>query len=114
MVTPKLIYYPLGNADTTRIDFRDERVMLVDFADIRNSSDPTDRRIDLPWELRRHMDSVRKNRFDIVAFTHLDRDHTSGASEFFWWDHALCYQGESRFPIKELWVPAGAITESGL
>jgi hypothetical protein len=55
VITPKITYYPLGNADTARIDFRDERIMLVDFADMRNPSDPTDRRIDLPYELRRHM-----------------------------------------------------------
>ncbi len=114
MMTPKITHYPLGNADTTRIDFRDERIMLVDFADMRNQSDPTDRRIDLPYELRRHMASVRRDSFDIVAFSHLDRDHTAGAGDFFSWDHASCYQGDGRFPIKDLWVPAGAITEVGL
>ena len=45
---------------------------------------------------------------------HLDRDHTKGASEFFWLDHAKVYQGDGRHKIEDLWVPAGAITEEGL
>ena len=114
MITPKITHYPIGNADTARIDLRDERTMLVDYADMRNSSDPNDRRIDLPSELKRHMAAVRRDSFDIAAFTHLDRDHTLGAGEFFVWDHAACYRGEGRFPIKDLWVPAAAITEIGL
>lgn len=114
MITPKITFYPVGNADTARIDLRDERIMLVDYADMRCSNDPTDRRIDLPYELRRHMTAVRRDRFEIVAFTHLDKDHTCGASDFFWWDHAKCYQGPGRFPVDELWVPAGAITEEGV
>lgn len=114
MATPRLTFYPIGNADTTRIDLRDERIMLVDYADMRDPKDPTDRRIDLPSELGRHMSAVRRSAFDIVAFTHLDRDHTKGASEFFWLDHAKLYQGDGRHKIEDLWVPAGAITEEGL
>ncbi len=114
MITPKLTFYQLGNADTIRVDFRDERVMLVDFADVRNRADPLDRRADLPAELRRHMAASGQKKFAVAAFTHLDRDHTIGSSEFFHWDSYKAYQGPERYPVDELWVPAAALTEVGL
>lgn len=114
MITPRLTVYPIGNADTIRIDLRDERIMLVDYADMRDPKDPTDRRIDLPSELSRYMSIARRDSFDVVMFTHLDRDHTNGASEFFWFDYAKAYQGGGRYKIRDLWVPAGAITEEGV
>nr|GFD39159.1 hypothetical protein [Tanacetum cinerariifolium] len=48
-----------------------------------------------------------------VAFTHLDNDHTCGASEFFELLHAAKYQGGDRVKIKELWVPAAVLVEDG-
>lgn len=111
---PKLTVYPLGNADTSRLDLRDGRKMLVDFANVRNPNDPDDKRIDLALELRGDLRSVRRDYFDIVAFTHLDDDHVHGASDFFWFDHATKYQGDDRIKLNELWVPAGAVTEAGV
>jgi len=114
MTTPKITVFPLGNADTTRIDLRDGRQMLVDYADMRNAADPSDKRINLPAELRKDLRAARRDAFDVVCFTHLDNDHVCGASDFFSFDHAAKYQGGERIKIKELWVPAGAITEAGL
>ena len=110
---PRLTTYPIGNADTSLLDFRDGRKMLVDYANTRNADDPSDKRIDLPAELKADLRNARRSEYDIVAFTHLDRDHVQGASEFFWFDHASEYQGEGRIRIRELWVPAGALTEVG-
>lgn len=109
----KLAFHPLGNADTIRIDLRDGRKMLVDYADMLNPADRFDARLNLPAELRRDLRLYQRDHYDVVVFTHLDRDHTCGASEFFWFDHAGAYQGEGRTRIRELWVPAGAITEAG-
>lgn len=113
-MTAKITFHPLGNADCTRIDLADGRKMLVDYADMRNSKDPADKRIDLPTELKRDLRAASRDAFDIVCFTHLDDDHCCGSGDFFWFDHAATYQGEGRIKIKELWVPAGAIVEDGL
>jgi hypothetical protein len=36
-----------------------------------------------------------------------------GSSDFFWFEHAACYQGAGRIKIRELWVPAAAVIEEG-
>jgi hypothetical protein len=113
-MTARLTFHPLGNADCTRIDLADNRKMLIDFADMRDSKDPWDRRIDLPVELRTDLRAAKRDNYDVVCFTHLDDDHCRGSSEFFWMDHAAAYQGDDRIKIRELWVPAAAILEDGL
>lgn len=109
----KLAFHPLGNADTTRIDLQDGRKLLVDYADMRDPADRFDFCIDLPAELRRDLRAANRDFYHVVVFTHLDRDQTCGASDFFWFDYAAAYQSEGRIRIRELWVPAGAITETG-
>ena len=113
-MTAKLTFHPLGNADCTRIDLADGRKILVDYADMRNSNDPTDKRVDLPRVLKDDLRAARRSNFDVVCFTHLDNDHCCGSHDFFWFDHATKYQGEGRIKIDELWIPAGAILEDGL
>src|SRR5690606_6369435 len=70
--------------------------------------------IDLPEALRHDLRLAGRNDYDVVVFTHLDDDHICGASEFFYFDYAAAYQSDSRVRIKELWVPAAAILETGL
>jgi hypothetical protein len=113
-MTAKLTFHPLGNADCTRFDFADGRKMLVDYADMRNSNDPWDRRIDLPNELKSDLRAAKRDYYDVVCFTHLDDDHCGGSGDFFWLEHAAKYQGEGRPKIRELWVPAAAILEDGV
>ncbi|WP_031206055.1 hypothetical protein [Mesorhizobium sp. L2C067A000] len=112
-MTASMTFHPLGNADCTRFDLADGQKMLIDYADMRNSKDPLDRRIDLPTELRIDLRAARRDFYDVVWFTHLDDDHCCGNGDFFWHEHALKYQGEGRIKIKELWVPAAAILEDG-
>jgi hypothetical protein len=112
-VTAKLTFHPLGNADCTRIDLANGKKLLIDYADMRNHDDPADKRVDLPEELKADLRAVKRDYFDVVCFTHLDDDHCCGADEFFWLEHAQKYQGEGRIKIRELWVPAAAITEDG-
>lgn len=112
-MTAKITFHPLGAADCSRIDLPDGRKVLVDYADMRNDNDPLDKRIDLPAELKTDLRACGRTDFDVVMFTHLDDDHCCGAGDFFWLDHAAKYQGEGRPRIKELWVPAAAITEEG-
>ena len=105
MPTPRITFFPLGNADTSRLDLRDGRKMLVDYADMRNGDDRADKRIELPAALRQDLRASSRDYYDIVCFTHLDDDHVHGSSEFFEFDHAAKYQGGGRIKIKELWVP---------
>ena len=113
MTKATLRYYPVGCADTTLIELPDDRLVLVDFADYGDASDPDNKRIKLSKALKERLEELDRNMIDVVAFTHLDDDHCHKASEFFWFDHAKEHQGEDRIVIKELWVPAAAVTEEG-
>ncbi|MBR1191480.1 MBL fold metallo-hydrolase [Bradyrhizobium sp. AUGA SZCCT0160] len=110
----KVHFFPLGNADTLRLDLADGRKVLVDYANMRCADDVDDLRCDLPEELRRDLAKARRNHFDAVCITHLDDDHCCGFAEFFWLEHAKVYQDDDRVRITELWVPAAAICEEGL
>lgn len=110
----QITFYPLGNADSYRIDLAGGEKLLFDFANVASSDNPDDRRIDLATELRRDLASADRDSYDVVAFTHLDDDHVCGAADFFYLEHtAKCQEGE-RIKINELWVPASAIVEEGL
>lgn len=110
---PTLTFFNLGNADCCRIDLADERKLLVDYAATRGD-DKDDKRADLPELLRGDLANTDRDYFDVVAFSHLDKDHIQGSSEFFWLEHAKKYQGGERIKIHELWVPAAVITEEGV
>jgi hypothetical protein len=113
-MTATITFFPIGDADTTRIDLADGRKILIDYADMLVRDDPYDKRCDLPADLRADLTSARRDYFDLVCFTHLDTDHINGASNFFWFDHAAVYQGEDRIKIREIWVPGGVLTEMSL
>lgn len=112
-MTAKLNFFPLGNADTLRIDLADDRKVLIDYAAMRNGA-AEDRRCDLPEELRKDLQKAGRDYYDVVCITHTDSDHCKGFGDFFWLDHAAKYQSGDRIKIKELWVPAAAILEEGL
>ena len=59
----KIHFFPLGNADTLRLDLADGRKVLVDYADMRCADDDDDVRCDLPTELRRDLSKARRNQF---------------------------------------------------
>lgn len=103
----------LGNADCTRINLACGRKVLFDFADMRDPDDDEDLRCDLPTELR--SDLGKRDYYDVVAFSHLDRDHYTGATRIFYFEHITKYQepvdGKERIKMKVMWVPACVITE---
>lgn len=107
-------FFPLGNADTLRLDLADGRKILVDYAAMRSDDDDEDKRCDLPAELRRDLKKTGRDFFDAVCITHTDSDHCKGFGEFFWLEHAAKYQAAHRVKMKELWVPAAAVLEEGL
>jgi hypothetical protein len=107
-------FFPLGNADTLRLDLANGGKILIDYADMRCADGDNDLRCDLPKELRRDLSKARRNEYDAVCITHLDDDHCKGFGEFFCLRHAKAYQDDQRVRITELWVPAAAILEDGL
>lgn len=109
----KLIFYPVGNADSTLIHLADDRLILKDYCDA-HSDDEDDKRIKLDEELQSYLEEQERDYFDVVAFSHADDDHVHGANGFFWLDHAKTYQGDERIQIRELWVPACFILETNL
>lgn len=109
-----LTFFPLGNADTTIIRLANNDLVLLDYANVRDPADASDKRIDLPSALRDQLDDAGRTAFRTVAFTHLDDDHIKGASDFFWFEHSTARQSAERVKINELWVPAAAITETGV
>ena len=113
-MTAHINFFPLGNADTLRLDLADGRKVLVDYAAMRNEDDDEDKRCDLPAELRHDLKKAGRDFFDAVCITHTDSDHCKGFGEFFWLEHAAKYQDVDRIKIKELWVPAAAVLEEGL
>jgi len=108
-----LTFYPLGNADTLYVDLKGGRVLIFDYADMRDPNNRFDRR----WDIRSDISEKlrKKNRVDVDVFciSHLDNDHVCKSADFFWLEHAQKYQGAGRCKINDLWVPAGAITEDG-
>ena len=106
--------FPLGNADCCRIELDCGRTILIDFADTRDADDDDDRRCDLPELLRADLKEKGRDYFDVVAFSHLDKDHFQGATDFFHLEHAKKYQNEGRIKMNVMWVPAALITESNL
>lgn len=113
-MSSKITFYPLGNADTALIRLADSRLILVDFANMRDPSDKDDKRCDLPAEMRRALADAGKKDFTAVCFTHLDTDHVKGMKDFFWLEYLASSQIAGRPKIEELWVPASAITETGV
>lgn len=109
---PKLTFFPLGNADCCLMDLANGKKLLFDYANTRCSDDKEDKRVDLPAELRKDLDAARRKDYDVVAVSHLDRDHTCGFTEFFYLEHDKNYQSGDRIKISELWVPAAVIIEA--
>lgn len=110
----KVHFFPLGDADTLRIDLANGGKILIDYADMRCAYDEDDLRCDLAKELRRDLSKAGRNDYDAVCITHIDDDHCKGFGDFFWLRHAKTYQGKDRIRINDLWVPASAILEDGV
>lgn len=110
----KITFYPIGNADSTLIEFADQRMMLKDYCNRKDPDDEKDKRISLSLELKTLLEAKDRDYFDIVAFSHSDDDHVGNAETFFWFDHAKEYQGDDKIKINELWVPACFILEKEL
>lgn len=107
----QVIFYPVGNGDTTQIVLHNGRRVLFDFCHQTKGEDPATPEIDLKARLKSELKDANRDDFDVVAFTHADLDHIQGSTDFFWLEHAATYQGPRRIKIKELWLPAAMLIE---
>lgn len=108
----KVIFYPVGNGDTSQIILEKGKRLLFDFCHQKQSEDDDTTHIDLKERLKGELNEAKRDYFDILAFTHGDKDHIANSTEFFELWHADKYQGKGRVEIKELWVPAAMILET--
>lgn len=107
----QVIFYPVGNGDTTQLIMANGRRVLFDFCHRDKGEDPDAPEIDLKGRLKADLSAADRDYFDVVAFTHADNDHIQGSTDFFELQHAKCYQGNGRIKIQELWVPAAMLLE---
>lgn len=107
----KVIFYPVGNGDTSQIILENKKRLLFDYCHRKKGEDPKDPLIDLKKRLTEELKAAGREYFDVVAFTHGDDDHICGSTDFFELLHAEKYQGKGRIKIRELWVPAAMVLE---
>lgn len=108
----QIIFYPVGNGDTSQVVLSQGRRILFDYCQRRNAESVDTPELDLKKRLKEELDEVGRDYFDVVAFTHADADHIMGSTDFFELHHASKYQGTGRVKIQQLWVPAAMLLES--
>ena len=108
----KIIFYPVGNGDTSQIILENGKRILFDFRHQKQGEDDDTPHIDLKQRLKDELKEAKRDYFDVVAFTHGDKDHIAHSTEFFELRHAEKYQGNGRVKINELWIPAAMILET--
>lgn len=106
-MSQKLIFYPLGNAETILFEMNNGEKILFDFAAMK-----TDAADDKRYDIKEELSDI--DEFRVVMFTHAHDDHTRGASDFFYFDHAKKYQSIDRKKIKELWVSSAFLLDTNL
>jgi len=108
----KVIFYPVGNGDTSQIVLENGKRVLFDYRHLKKTENGEGPEIDLKGRLKSELKEAKRSSFDVVAFTHGDKDHIENSTEFFDLRHAEKYQGNGRIKIEELWVPAAMILET--
>lgn len=108
----KVIFYPVGNGDTSQIVLENGKRLLFDFRHQDQGENDESPHIDLKARLHEELQEANRDYFDVVAFTHGDNDHIAHSTEFFELWHSKKYQGEDRIHINELWVPAAMILDT--
>lgn len=107
----KVVFYPVGNGDSSQIILSGGRRILLDFCHRQKGEDRNTSEIDLDSALKSELKAAARDYFDVVGFTHADTDHIAGSTEFFELQHADKYRGKGRIKIRQLWVPAAMLLE---
>jgi hypothetical protein len=108
----RILFYPVGNGDTSQIVLENGKRILFDFRHLSSSEDGKGPEINLSERLKQELKEAERSSFDVVAFTHGDKDHIENSTDFFELRHSSKYQGSDRIKIDTLWVPAAMILES--
>lgn len=106
-MSQELVFFPIGNAETCLLSLNNGSKILFDYADMFDGSATDDR-----YDIKKELGAIKE--FEIVLFSHAHDDHTRGASDFFFLDHAKKYQSDTRAKIKELWVSAAFLLDTDL
>lgn len=109
----RIIFYPVGNGDTSQIILENGKRILMDYRHQKKAEDGEGPEINLKARLKQELKDAGRESFDVVAFTHADKDHIENSTEFFELRHAAKYQGDGRIKIDTLWVPAAMVLETG-
>jgi len=112
-VTHRIIFYPVGNGDTSQIILENGKRILMDYRHRKKTEQGEGPEINLKARLQEKLKDAERDFFDVVAFTHADTDHIENSTEFFELRHAEKYQGNGRIKINTLWVPAAMVLETG-
>lgn len=105
----KVIFYPVGNGDTSQVITADGKRILFDFRHCAKSEDADEPEIDLAKRLREELKAADRSNIDVVAFTHGDLDHIQGSTDFFHLEHDKKFQGGERIAADEMWFPAAML-----
>lgn len=105
-------FYPVGNGDTSLITLKNGKHILMDYRQHSSATDSTKPQFDIASDIKKTLLDAKKDRLEVLAFTHADKDHIEGSTEFFHLEHAIKYQGDGRIKIDQLWVPAAMLLES--
>ena len=105
----KVLFYPVGNGDTSQVVLAKGRRLLFDFCHREKAEEASTPEIDLKKRLRDELKEAKRDNFDVVAFTHGDLDHIQGSTDFFALDHSTKYQGGDRIKATEFWMPAAML-----
>lgn len=108
----KIVFYPVGNGDTSQIVLENGKRLLFDFGHQKASEEYGSKLFNLRDHLKAELAKTKRDYFDVVAFTHGDSDHICNSTEFFELLYAAKYQGNGRTKITELWVPAAMILDT--
>lgn len=109
----RIIFYPVGNGDTSQIILENGKRILMDYRHRKKTENGEGPEINLKERLTKELKDAKRDSFDVVAFTHADNDHIENSTEFFELQHAAKYQGDGRIKIDTLWVPAAMVLETG-
>ena len=109
----RVIFYPVGNGDTNQIILGNGTRFLFDYHHQKKSEEYGSNVFNLKKHLTDELQTAKRDYYDVVALTHGDDDHICNSTEFFELRHATKYQGDGRIKIRELWVPAAMILETG-
>ena len=95
-----LEFYPVGNGDTSQIILENGKRILIDYRHVSSSENNEGPEINLRQTLRNELKESHRDNFDVVAFTHGDKDHIENSTDFFWLEYKKEFQDDNRIKIK--------------